>query len=830
VGIPIPYVLGKQRVFSPNLMWYGNIRPITRVTKELISSETEFAPYGPTYPGVDNPWLTETVKDTVKVTTEIIGYYQSMQYGLALGPGVVLKKIFADNVEVWSGTAGPGKTDITLTTKSALLGDSIIFYGGNFDQTPDPFLGTYIPANQLAGFPGIAYIILKDVRADQVSNNSGLLSFEIERFPDPLGITTKNRIGDDLNLASGYADFLGSSWGGAGGSLSDLDTASFVAAANTLYDEGNAVSVYMQQESDAGSVIGGFNDQARGLIFQDPSTGKIKFKLIRRAAIDPLATTMLSDRQVSRINTIAKKSWVWTSNKLRLSYTSRLAGYVIDSILGYNFNALIPSIKSNRVSAVDYPMVMTAVLAQKLLDRDLKLNSSPLSGYSLETNRLSGNLLPGDTVTILLPRNGIAGQIAWVDKVQKFGIEDNKIIVSANQFESNSPGVNFGTPESKLPDPTPVGIKKPTVITFITAPYWFARKKGVNSLSAINSPSVYPIVLPTPVDDFQTSFSAWISNRPGTTGLVQVISRGDYSTKALLNGALLRSSGITTGLVTSVVIDGVTNPTNLRTVGETGARAGEVLAFIDDEIVAFESATDNGDGTWTLGNVRRGLLDTVAGDHLDNASVFIVGNDYTFLPDSFFPYPPGYTPSWRVTSNIVGSEGDSSLDYTATSGWAPSYNRTVLPYRPHNTKIEGQDRDVPPIPVVRNQSITATWLNRSKETLGVVFQTDATEIPTVDLNNKYPILRLVILDSGATVRDCGGTLDTAIATTVTGTVPVATAIGEAVAYVRTETSYGTSQFNDTIPVVVVSTSPYVGETPADSYYISEDGAYQYTME
>lgn len=830
IGVPVPYVLGRQRVFAPNLIWNGNIRPITRTTKELISSETELTPYGPTHPAVENTWLTETVKETVKVTTEIIGYYQSMQYGLALGPGVILRKIFVDNVEVWSGTAGPLRTAITLTTPTPLLGTGIIFQGGNLDQPVDTFLDDYIPADQLSGYPGIAYIILTNVRADLVTGNSGRLSFEIERHPDPLGITTKNKIGDDLNLASAYADFLGSSWGGAGGSLSDLDTASFVSASNTLFDEGNGVSLYLQQESDVGAIISMFNEQARSLIFQDPGTGKIRMRLIRRSLASPSSTTLLSDRNVSRINSIDKQSWVWTTNKVRLGYTSRLADYTQDSLLGYNFNAQIPSIKANRTLPLDFPMVMTAVLGQSLLDRELKIRSTPLGKYILETSRQTGDILPGDSVTLLLPKNGIAGQLAWVDKIQRFGIEDNKVIVSSNQFESNSPGVNFGTPETKFPDPVNPAIKKPTTISILSAPYWFARKKGLNSLMAVTSPSEVPILIPEPVDNFQTSFSAWISNRPGTTGIVQTIDHGAYCTVALLNGTLPRSSGITTGLVASVSIDGVVNASNLRTIGESGARDGELLAFIGAEIISFESATDNGDGTWTLGNVRRGLLDTVAVDHADNTKMYIVGNDYTYMPNSLFPYPLGYTPAWRITSNIVGADGDIDTDYTASSAWNPAVNRTKLPYRPHNTKIENQARDAPPVPVVRSGSIVATWLNRSKETMSVQFQTDATEFLAIDSAGKYPKMRIWIRDSGATLRDCGATLDDSEYTTYTGTVPVGTALGEGVAFVRTETSYGNSAYDDTIPVVVVTTLPYVAETPADTYYVTEDGTGQYTQE
>lgn len=839
VGVPIPYVLGTQRVFSPNLLWYGNIRPITRTTRELVSTETEIQSHIWENPltGEDLGWIDnkEITTETIRVTTSIIGYMQSMVYGLALGPDVRLRKVFADGVEVWSGTAGPGRTFVTPTVPSDLLGGNtggqVIFHGGQNNQGPEDFLDLYIPANQHSGYPGVCYLVLTNVRADQVQNNQGLLAFEIERFPDVLDLGAKNKIGDDINLASGMADFISSKWGGAGGDVSDLDTASFTEAANILYDEGNGMSCYIQQESDVASILKSMLDQARGILFQDPSSGKLRLRLIRRHLVQSVNVKMLSPQNVSRVNSVDKGAWQFTTNKMSIGYTSRFAEYIKDSVLGYNWNARIPNIKANRVAALDYPMVMTAVLARKILDRELKIGSSPLALFALETDRRIGNVLPGDAVTVLLPNHGVGGVLSYVEKVAKYGIEDNKVIVEGKQYESVSGGVNFGSPESNLPPPSPVAIVKPPQVEFKTAPYWLARKTGVNNQTVRTTPMVFPLLLPRPADDVQSSFSAFVTNKPESPGVtVGIVNRGAYSTFAQLVGPLGRAGSMDTGIAASVTIDGVINGVNLRSVGLAGVRNGEVVMFIGDEVMSFEAAANNGDGTWTLTNVHRGLMDTVAQDHADNANVYVLGNDYSFLPPAYFPFPVGYTPAWRFTSNIATADGDPDTDYTAASAWTPSANRTALPYRVHDTRIDDNARSVTPVPVMRNQAITVTWRNRDRSTMGLQLQLDASEGQEINDTGLYNKYRVLITDSGNTNRDCGVTDDEAIHTTLAATVPNNAAYGLGSLFVRSESPHGNSLYADRLPVLVLQNTPYSTENNTQTLYESENGQYIYVQE
>lgn len=823
LGVPVPYILGKQRVYAPNIIWYGNLRPEIETTtsvEEATVKVRELNLFTLQYEWIDVPLTTTTV------THNVVGFNLSMQFSLALGPGCVLKSIYVGSEQIFSGTVGPARTVVNLGANSTWLTGELIFSGGSFTQAPDPFLEDFIDPEYLPGYVGICHVIAKDIRADQILGRS--LSFEIERFPNPLGLPSiENRLGDDMNVASMLADYIASDWGGAGGGDPVIDVASFTEAAETLAEEGLGGGLFIQSEVDTSYVIKALSDHADGIVFVDPNTETVKFKLIRRENIVPAETFNLNGRNVSNVNNWDRRSWIDTFNKLRISFTNRAKNYETDSVLGYNFVATNDKIKSNRTFALEYPTVQSVEGAILILQRELNVYGQPVVTASLETDRTAGELLPGDGVSMTLGDYGGAPVIGYVQKTQRFPLLDNRVILTLREVPSDT-GISVEA-EDGLADAINVKAIDAASVLVKQAPFYLAQKQGLD-ITAVNRGTEYlkPLFLVAPGDDYQNSFKAWISNKPGIGDNVQIVPNGNYATSASLVGAIDKYEGFDTGTIASITIDAVVNPVNLTSPGIAGVRAGELFMFIGNEVLSYETAVDNMDGTYTLTNVHRGLLDTVATAHSDNAQVSIIGANFDYVAPGVFDDPLGYTPNWRITSKGIVNEQDPDEDYISTTSWAVTPNRLVAPLRPHNTQIDGNPRSDSLLNVFgeeglilsHGQDIDVTWASRARDFVGVQLQLDGAQLGETDPDtNEFMQHQVIIRDSGGTERVCGTTLSDASYNSIVATVPASTALGAGVLFVRSFTAYSGSIYEDQIPVFILNQA--LGDETGDMYLAGE---------
>lgn len=851
LGVPIPYLVGTQRVFAPNTIWVGNIRPIVQITREVTRTEDNPGATGNVSVGgsgggsggsgtVGLP-KTTVIEETVTITRTIVGYNASVQMGVCLGPGAILKKIFVGDKQVWSGTAGPTRTSFTLATSGYLSGN-VIFNGGNFDQAKDPFLLPFIDGSVLSAYSGVAYIIIENVNLAETGDP---ISFEVERHPNVLSLDAGvNKVDGDINLASALADFISTEWGGAGAGLDKIDTDSFEAAAATLHAESNTCSLYIQEETSTTDVIKILADQADGIVFENPDTGLIELKLIRYANLGPGDTTRLSQFNVVRVDSAEWSSWVGTLNKYRVKFLNRDKGYTEDSVIGYNSAAVNEQIKSDRVSVVTYQAVTRAAVAEALVVRDLAIFGQPILGGRVTANRTTGELLPGDGLTIFLPERGIATCVGYVRSVSRHELDLNTVSIEFRQVPRDDNSIGFGTTEESLAEELQIAIDKPTAVRVLQPPFWIARAKGytIADVWDENGEWTLAMALPTVADDYQLSFDAKITNYPNVTGSVAtVIDDGNYPCVAELTSAIGQFDAMDGGIITSVTIENVANGAVLEenAIGLAGLRKAQLLIFIGNEILSCESITDNLDGTYDLNNVHRALMDTSPVGHAASATVHIVSNDFRFVGEAPLVLPLGYTPTWRIVSNTLFSQGDvtDSDHYIQTTSFDVTNNRIKAPIRPHDLKVGGADRSDSltndlgeiGIPVLRGDALTLTWKIRSRAVLDIVLQSDDSDLSEVNNDATYVSYNAKLLDAGATIRDCGSTLDDDAYETLAATVHASSAFGTGYLYVQAVNQFGNSLYHDYIPLYVVP-SDYFGSEDDLSYFVDETGALQFFEE
>lgn len=738
VGIPVAGVLGRKRVPDANTIWTGNLRPITQ-TITSTTAEEEIIDLG--------GGLTETVTTTVTTTTtNIIGYYVDIHMGICLGPDVKLRAIYVDNQPIWTGNIGPARTTFTIGENVTFLsGAQCVFSGGAYNQAPEPD----VDVADYPGYVGIATILLKNVRADLPMGN---LSFEVTRAPNPLGLSgADNLSGDDLNVMSALVEVCSNEWGWGGLDISNFDVATLSDLAEILADEGNYCSIKIGSEVSTASLIKGLQDQAAAIVFANPETNLITGALIRASNIDYVNGARFNMKNTLEIRSFEKSGWQDTIEQARGLYTERDANYNDVPVFMQNTANISQSGRGKRTATLQYPFVPNKNLCLDLLSRDLAILAAPIYGYSLLTNRDGASLLPGTMMLVTWPDHNLLNCPMVALKIRKQDIHANNVVVQCRQMKFPETDALYGVGGAPYDPGFDTSPQTPTAVTFLTAPYFMARARHALSTAQVSA-VVYPLILPKPANNFQYSFTALIENSPGATSNTINVSQGLFPTFAELNASIGLYDDMADGIITAVVLKNVINGINLVDVGNQGVKDGRVFMVAGSEIMSFESVTNNGDGTFTLNNVHRALLDTVAQAHSANDDVYIIGNNYNYI-GSGYNYPLGFTPDWLVISNTL-TEFGIEADALASSAWVPSSNRTLSPPRPHNTKVNGTARSSTPVPVVEGASVTVTWSTRSRTNGKVALQLDAAESPEIKGASTQQH-RVFHRSSGGTVTEIG---------------------------------------------------------------------------
>lgn len=785
LNAPVAAVIGRKRVPDANVIWAGNFRPL--ISHQISRTQTQEQK--------DNGDGTKETITTTKTTTTIsvVGYLVDLHYGICLGPDVILKAIYVDNIMVWSGSVGPARTVFNIPTNNTFIsGAQCVFSGGAFDQAPEPLVAAIVPA--YTGYVGIATILIQNLRVDLPMGN---ISFEVVRVPNPLGLSdAENRVNDDVNVVSATVEVLTQEWGWGGLSMSSIDTAKFTTMAQYVIGEGNVVSMKVGQEVSLPSVAKALQDQADVYLFQDPETGLVTGSLFRQALIDYVAFgKRYYDANISDVQNYNKSYWPDTVDQARGAYTERDADYNEAAVFVRNPASTSVTGRGLRTTNFNYPYIPTRSLCEFITARDLSKIATPFYEFQITTNRDGADRLPGDFITVTWPKFKILNLPVLVTKVRKQ--PDDRVVLWVRQISFPViPLVGGAGPIYQVD--FDVDAKTPTSVKFLTAPYYIARG-GMGTDTSQVSPVVYPMILPTPANGMQFSFNAYINNVPGETGPVVSMTNASYATAGLLNGAIGLYDDIADGTITSVLVDNIVNPSYLESVGNAGVRAGKLFLIIGDEILSFESVTNNGGGSWTLSNVHRALLDTVPQAHADNDPIYIVGDNFNYI-SSGFTYPIGYVPQWKLTSNTLTDSDDIGQALTS-SDWVPSNVRTLAPPRPHNTKVNGLRRQEP-ITMSVGESITVTWSTRSRVPADVRLTLDAADSPEFSgsQTQKHVVYHR---SSGGTYTACNVAL---VGNTVTFNLP-SVSLGIGSILVRSQMVLGgvmyESIYEERLPVEVV---------------------------
>ena len=741
-GAPIPIIFGKNRLRGPNTQWYGNFEaiPITKKQKTGLFSS--------------------------KRVTIGFEYKLMLNLGLCLGPGVALHEIYIDKDRVYENASGLTTAGATADVNlPELFGGSergggfvgqFVYYPGDFTQAADPSLVASLAPEEVPGYVGQAHVVLRGLAQTTtqffgigavVGTTTGAgtteganigeqaqlrqMSFVMSRYPNSLGAATP-QIGDDCNPACVIFELLTSDWGGANVPVSQIDVASLTAAATTLAAENNGISIVVSNAQDTSQILQEILRQIDGVMYQDPESGLFTLSLIRDDfVIGDL--DVYDESNVVSVKNFSRTSWAETFNQVRVTFTSRDKQYETSSALVQDM-ANINSQGQVRSSDISFPGVTVGDLANELATRELAQLSTPLVKCRLELKRAGATLRPGDPFILQWDDYGIQQIVMRATRFNLGELVNGKVVLDCLQDVLSISDTLFASPADTLftePVREAIAITEPRLIE---APHWVLTHTGQEEI--IPPPTVgdsYALAFARRPSSLQLGYSVSLTQDNYSSDANIGIDREVYGFSAILSSPIAATDGLAAGLIPSITIEQILTTGDSLQNHSAGERAqGAGLFFLNDEIFLYETFTDNLNGTFTLNNVRRELLDTAPQAHAVNDILHFL--DITYLVASEYDSASQLQARFSSFTDIRDFGFENAADVFLTL-----QGRFGRPLPPKNATVNAV-RGTPSArrPISQNSTITVAWSERSRDETDII--EDIATAGTSEAGQTYEVL------------------------------------------------------------------------------------------
>jgi hypothetical protein len=680
-GDPKPWIIGKIRNKGPNTLWAGDFeaRPIKKKVKTgLFTSKKQIVGYN---------------------------YLVGLVMDWGLGPGVTLHKIWSAKDVLWSGTATADGTIIDVNKPDLYGGKEkgggfvgrIRYYSGSFTQGINAYYQSKQGSGDVPAYRGSIITVFEHVNVGE-QNTIREISAELSRYPNGLGLAGgKHIVGEDANPMEALYQLFTADWGGLDVSPAMLDLDSMIDCGNTLFDEGNGISLIISNPNDGKGVATEILRQINAIMYNDPETGKIVVKLIRDDFGDIDLLPHFNESNILGIRSFTRKLWEDTINVVRVTYTNRDKLYADGTAMQQDM-ANIGAQGRLRPSTASYPGITTAVLANFVCARDLAVGSVPLMSAQIECNREGSKLRPGDRFVWSWGPYNINQVVMRVTTFDLGSLTDNRITWNCVQDEFAISDTLIGDPVGSGTSVSGPGYVASSATNRIVkeVPFFFAAAAGLG-LPDSSSLLLVAASAATGTDsmDIYTSTDAGVTYNESAEGLV-------LTPIGTLGTAISAVANLATGVIPSLSV--TIDPTLVDQNTATLAASGGGMFLIGNELFVFETRT-TGSGVVTLNNVWRSVLDTSPAAHAIGDAVFFITGD-NIVEDAF---PNTATVRVKMLPNMF----QSSLDEASAPFDSITLNkRSARPLPPEAIKFGAGAFFAPPAAATGIQTIT--WANRSR--------------------------------------------------------------------------------------------------------------------
>lgn len=452
---------------------------------------------------------------------------------------------------------------------------------------------------------------------------------------------------------------------------SQINDSSFIASADTLYDEGMGMSLYWTGENSIEEFIGEVLRHIDGNCYVDKRTGQWVMPLIRDD-YDVESLPVLNESNVVSVSNYKQPTISELTNSVTVVYWDAVTGS--DASVTVRDPVLVDLQGGIVNETIQYPGFTNHDVASRAALRDLRAKSSPMISCTIRCDRTAADLNIGDPFLFFWPDLKINGVVMRVDSINLGDIEKAEIIIDCVQdvFASVS-AVGAGvvaSPDSGLwVDPTSGTPQEANPRVVIEAPYYMVLESvgQADADAAIASDPGFGMLLVA-------------AGRQGSeiNADLFVQSDAEYQEASELSFTAWAEIENISRYTTKIYVLGVAKDLSRMVV--------PALSVVRDEFVVVDSVGEDSGGVFF--NARRGALDTIPKEHETDSSGtlhLVAINQYSESDE--VPYSVGDTAVVKVVTNQQSAS--LSIDDAPTDD-VEFASRAVRPYPPGNVKLNGE--------------------------------------------------------------------------------------------------------------------------------------------
>lgn len=693
----IPIWWGTCKMEGPNVTWFGDLTIVTLKKK------------------VKTGWFSSK-----KIVTGY-NYYLGVQLVYGYGECDEFLQLRADdkvlNISNTTFTGDVCSFNINSPTildnddpPNGIKGDCKL-YKGTFTQPTNAYLSAAWNEPDMSAFRPLLHLVMEKCYLGN-TDTPPPITLIARRCPNPLGLTGgKHNVNGDSNIACAVYEVMTNNMWGMKIPEDKIDLDSFIDCGNTLAEEGLGISMLVQSSLLGKDLMAEMLRHGDGIVYADPVTGLYTMVLARKDYDEEDLLVIDDSNIVPDTFEFSRTSWEMTKNTIIVQYTDRETFDV--KPVQYqdlaNIDVRGGMIDSEEISFLGFSNAGAALNAAA---RASKVKASPLVSSRFSVNRIGYQLRPGSVFRLQKPNRGLSNIIMRVIELSYGTLDQPAIQISAMEDVFAVNAVAYEDPGTGDWEP-PVGSIGPLAQQAVME----APAFGAEDLSRR-----FVITLGVPANNAVMAYDVW-TDPVGGTAFQQTNAVDALTPSGVLAGGISRTGPEvdTTGFTISAVV-GVAD----IEAGSPGSReAGENLLLIDDELMAWDDITNNGDGTFTITGVFRAVLDTSAEDHATGARVFFLSEGAGTTNED--GYGADLTLNTKLTPKSI-IETVPLADVTAMS--LTTAARALRPLPPAklrmNSAVVGSGASF-------TGDVTFSWAHRNRFDENIASQADASQTPEDDM-------------------------------------------------------------------------------------------------
>lgn len=704
----VPILWGTRDIKGPNVIWYGDFR--TAAVKRKVKTG----------------WFSS------KNVTVGFRYFIGMDLLLCYGPIDRVTRLEISDRVAYSGPAiGPfgDSSEQMVVSEPDLFGGeekgggvsgTIDIFGGLPNQDKSDYLINSGPgggdSGNIPAYVDIAHAVARQFEVGE-SPSIGPYVFRVSRFPNNLGLTGSNHIVNgtvedgDANPAEVIYEILTSGVFGLNIDPGNIDTQSFIDAGNALASEGLGVSMITDRIQRASEVIKAVLEMTDGVLFQD-AEDKFSFKLVRDDFGAVGSLELYDETNVIQVQGFSRSSWSETNNHVDVKYTDRGKDNIQTSAMAQDLANFRTTGQENRIDRA-IPALGTAAGARIVAERELLQLSFPIAKITLDVNRDGQKLRPGDVIRWSWSDYGITDMVLRVLAVDLGELFNGVVTIECVQDVFRISETIYANPQATgwVPIDTDAVAFTDEIVRSVPRIYLnrtfanegvFDPELGQRVHSMAKRPSSAVVEFEQFVD---LGAGAGFEGERGETGAVA--PAGELSADYDAGTAAIDAAGFTLTSFDGVAdLENLTDPSQVSSGFNLALIEGATGDGSDDEIVGWESFTDNGGGSVSFTDIHRGLMDTVPRDHSAGARVFLFSLGQAITEST-------YGPTQAITVKHQPKTPNDELDIASASALPLTFpDRLRRPHHPANFTVNGTRV---PEAVDESADLDFDWLHRTND-------------------------------------------------------------------------------------------------------------------